>query len=109
MILSFYIIFWFSCFCYLTPVMMSYIYQINIHYCSCWLTKVENKSIGNRFQHALFIVLQNLVASGFGGIQPETTGHTIISTFLMILGRMFEGYIIGKLIIKTKIKYIIKI
>lgn len=79
--------------------MMTYIYQINIHDCSCWLAKVQKKSIGNLFQHALFIVLQNLVASGFGGIQPESTGHTIISTFLMILGRMFEGYIISNIYI----------
>lgn len=75
--------------------MVTYAHKDYVKNCSCWLTKVTDDGIKGRFQHALFIVLQNFVASGFGGIKPESTGHTIISTGLMIIGRIFEGYIIS--------------
>lgn len=64
--------------------------------CSCWLAKLRNEGIPARFHHALFIVLQNFLATGFGGIEPDFEGQMIISTVLMILGRIFQAYIIGK-------------
>ncbi|XP_011307578.1 potassium/sodium hyperpolarization-activated cyclic nucleotide-gated channel 1-like [Fopius arisanus] len=94
LILSFYIVHWFACFCYLTAVFVMHVQQVSVKDCSCWLAKLTDEGIPVRFQHALFIVLQNFVASGFGGIEPEFEGQMIICTVLMILGRIFEAYVI---------------
>ncbi|XP_063984911.1 potassium/sodium hyperpolarization-activated cyclic nucleotide-gated channel 1-like [Diachasmimorpha longicaudata] len=92
--LSFYVVHWFACFCYLTAVIVMHVQQVSVKECSCWLAKLENEGIPARFHHALFIVLENFVASGFGGIEPNFEGQMIICTVLMILGRLFEAYII---------------
>ncbi|KAK0182317.1 hypothetical protein PV327_000468 [Microctonus hyperodae] len=94
LILSFYIIFWFACLCYLTPIMIMQATGKTIDECSCWLIKIKNMGIAERFQYAIFIVMQNFVASGYGTMNIEFTGHILICTTLVILGRIFEAYII---------------
>ncbi|XP_043274075.1 potassium/sodium hyperpolarization-activated cyclic nucleotide-gated channel 4-like [Venturia canescens] len=95
-VLSLYVIHWFACLCYVTPVLIMYVLRITAEECEdCWVSNVPKEEIPARYRHALFIVIQNFVASGFGGIEPRTQGHTIICTILMVLGRIFEAYVIG--------------
>ena len=57
---------------------------------------VHKQGISHRYQRALFIVLENFTASGYGGIEPVSDGHIMVCTILMVLGRLFESYIISK-------------
>lgn len=61
-----------------------------------WLASAKIKGIAQRYQRALFIVLENFTASGYGGIMPQSEGHIMVCTILMVLGRLFESYIISK-------------
>ena len=60
------------------------------------MKSVAKEDIPARYRLAFFIVLENFVASGFGAIEPRSQGHTIICTVLMIVGPIFEGYIVSK-------------
>ncbi|XP_035723457.1 potassium/sodium hyperpolarization-activated cyclic nucleotide-gated channel 1-like [Vespa mandarinia] len=75
LMLGFYLIIWFSCLCYLLPILTLHFYNIPL-------------------THALFIVLENLLASGYGVFPPKADIHVILNTVLMILGRFVECYII---------------
>ncbi|OXU25307.1 hypothetical protein TSAR_002133 [Trichomalopsis sarcophagae] len=90
-----YVIHWFTCFCNVTPLIMMYAMHVPVTESEdTWLASVEIKSIAHRYQRALFIVLENFTASGYGGIMPQSDGHIMVCTVLMVLGRLFESYII---------------
>ena len=59
------------------------------------MTGLDSDSIAFRFQYSLFIVVEKLSASGYGGYVPETDGHIILSCALMLIGRVLECYIAG--------------
>ncbi|KAF7384845.1 hypothetical protein HZH66_011931 [Vespula vulgaris] len=93
--LGFYLIIWFSCLCYLLPVLMLHFYNIPSTECQdCWMVGLENEGLAFRFQHAFFIVLENLLASGYGVFPPKTDVHIVLNIVLMIFGRFIECYII---------------
>lgn len=62
----------------------------------CWLGTSEIEGIFPKFQRVLFIVLENFTASGYGEIKPQVEVHILVCTILMVIGRLFESYIIGK-------------
>ncbi|XP_046832159.1 potassium/sodium hyperpolarization-activated cyclic nucleotide-gated channel 1-like [Vespa crabro] len=93
--LGFYLIIWFSCLYYLLPVLTLHFYNIPLTECDdCWMIGIEKEGLVVRFQHAFFIVLENLLASGYGVFPPKADIHVILNTVLMILGRFVECYII---------------
>nr|KAF7407065.1 hypothetical protein H0235_014721 [Vespula pensylvanica] len=93
--LGFYLIIWFSCLCYLLPVLMLYFYNIPSTECQdCWMVGIEKEGLAFKFQHAFFIVLENLLASGYGVFPPKTDVHIVLNIVLMIFGRFIECYII---------------
>lgn len=55
----------------------------------------ENEAL-DYFRSALYIVLDNFTGSGHGVIEPKSETYLIISSILMIIGRLFECYVIGK-------------
>lgn len=59
------------------------------------MTGLDSDSIAFRFQYALFIVVEKLSASGYGGYVPDTDGHIVLSCALMLIGRVLECYIAG--------------
>lgn len=62
----------------------------------CWMVGLENEGLAFRFQHAFFIVLENLLASGYGVFPPKTDVHIVLNIVLMIFGRFIECYIISE-------------
>ncbi|KAI4481119.1 hypothetical protein M0804_009745 [Polistes exclamans] len=95
LVLGFYLIIWFTCLCYLLPILTLHFYNISLTECTdCWMAGIEKEIIAVRFQHALFIVLENLLASGYGIFPPKTDTHIVLNTLLMIFGRFVECYII---------------
>ncbi|KAK2580594.1 hypothetical protein KPH14_007716 [Odynerus spinipes] len=89
LLLGFYLIIWFSCLCYLLPVLSLHFLNIPSTECDdCWMVGIEKEGLAFRFQHALFIVLENLLASGYGVFPPKTDIHIILNTVLMIFGRI---------------------
>ncbi|XP_058793323.1 potassium/sodium hyperpolarization-activated cyclic nucleotide-gated channel 1-like [Phymastichus coffea] len=94
LLLYVYIVHWFACFCNVTPLIMMYAQHESVDQSEdSWLATDEIKGIAQRYRQALFIVLENFTASGYGGIEPRSEGHITICTILMILGRLFESYI----------------
>ncbi|XP_014217251.1 potassium/sodium hyperpolarization-activated cyclic nucleotide-gated channel 1-like [Copidosoma floridanum] len=95
-----FIVHWFTCLCNITPRIMRYkIYnEVISQESETWLLSLRFKGIAQRYQRALFIVLENFTASGYGGLQPQTEGHIAVCTILMVLGRLFESYIIVMLL-----------
>ncbi|XP_076392816.1 potassium/sodium hyperpolarization-activated cyclic nucleotide-gated channel 4 [Megachile rotundata] len=99
LMLGFYMMFWSSCLCYLIPVLELHIIMSAAEECEeCWMIGLDSDTIPFRFQYALFIVVEKLAASGYGKYVPKADGHMILSSVLMILGRVLECYIIVMLI-----------
>ncbi|XP_076235072.1 potassium/sodium hyperpolarization-activated cyclic nucleotide-gated channel 1 [Calliopsis andreniformis] len=99
LMLGFYIMFWFSCFCYLLPVLVLHFNNQTPQNCrDCWITALDTDSIEIRFQQALYIVVEQLVASGYGMFVPKTIDHIALSSLLKIIGRLLECYILVMLI-----------
>lgn len=64
------------------------------------MTGLDSSSIPSRFQYTLFIVVEKLAASGYGGFVPRTSGHIVLSFVLILIGRVLECYIAGKIFSK---------
>ncbi|XP_015589234.1 potassium/sodium hyperpolarization-activated cyclic nucleotide-gated channel 1 [Cephus cinctus] len=94
LLLSGYVIYWFSCFCYIIPIFTMYILQVTIENCpDCWISNIQGQGIAAKFRHALYIVVDNFTASGYGIFPPIAEGHSLFCTFLLLAGRIFECYI----------------
>lgn len=59
------------------------------------MIKLEDRSL--KFENAAFIVLENILASGYGPFVPETDGLIIFNSILMIIGRLIVCYILSKI------------
>ncbi|XP_011878172.1 PREDICTED: potassium/sodium hyperpolarization-activated cyclic nucleotide-gated channel 1-like [Vollenhovia emeryi] len=95
LLLGLYLIFWFSCLCYLIPILLMYFMNIPPTECGdCWMMKLEDNSFIFKFKNAAFIVLENILASGYGPFVPETNGSIIFNSILMIIGRFIVCYIL---------------
>ncbi|CAD1469821.1 unnamed protein product, partial [Heterotrigona itama] len=96
LMMGFYIMYWSSCLCYLIPVLVLHFSNSPPDECpECWMTGLDSDSVAFRFQYALFIVVEKLSASGYGGYVPQTDGHIVLSCALMLIGRVLECYIAG--------------
>lgn len=123
LLLGLYLIFWFSCLCYLIPILLMYFLNIPpivsadtiLNYVKhiskkvivkilfyekeceeCWMMRLEDTSLRYRLKNAIFIVLENILASGYGLFIPEKNGHIIFNSILMIVGRFIVCYMLGK-------------
>ncbi|XP_077270115.1 potassium/sodium hyperpolarization-activated cyclic nucleotide-gated channel 4 [Temnothorax americanus] len=95
LLLGLYLIFWFSCLCYLIPILLMYFMNIPPKECEdCWMMKLEDSSLQFRLKNAAYIVLENILASGYGPFVPETDGSIIFNSILMIIGRFIVCYIL---------------
>ncbi|XP_078038495.1 potassium/sodium hyperpolarization-activated cyclic nucleotide-gated channel 1 [Augochlora pura] len=98
-LLAIYIMFWSACLSYLIPALMLHVTDTTPKDCEeCWMTGLDHQSIGARFQHAFFMVVEKVSTSGYGLYIPITDGHLILSSFLMIMGRIIDCYIVVMLI-----------
>lgn len=57
------------------------------------MVKLENNSKVFRFRCALFIVVDQISASGYGHLVPYTDDHIILNCILLLVGRILEFYI----------------
>ncbi|XP_032682375.1 potassium/sodium hyperpolarization-activated cyclic nucleotide-gated channel 1-like [Odontomachus brunneus] len=98
LLLGIYLIFWFSCLCYLIPILlMMHFVNIPPRECeNCWMTGLEDRTLMFRFQNAMLIVLENVLATGYGLFKPKTDGHLILSSFIMLIGRIILCYFLSK-------------
>ncbi|XP_015439732.1 PREDICTED: LOW QUALITY PROTEIN: potassium/sodium hyperpolarization-activated cyclic nucleotide-gated channel 4-like [Dufourea novaeangliae] len=96
LMLAFYILFWFSCLSYLIPAL--FVHMTGIAPESSRITGLEQKSIRFRFLHSLFMVVEKFSANGFGMEQSTSEGHLILSSVLMLAGRLLDCYIVVMLI-----------
>ncbi|GAB1868363.1 Potassium/sodium hyperpolarization-activated cyclic nucleotide-gated channel 1-like [Camponotus japonicus] len=95
LLLGLYLIFWFSCLCYLIPILVMYFLNIPPIECEeCWMMRLEDTSLRYRLKNAIFIVLENILASGYGLFIPEKNGHIIFNSILMIIGRFIVCYML---------------
>ncbi|XP_012522161.2 potassium/sodium hyperpolarization-activated cyclic nucleotide-gated channel 1 [Monomorium pharaonis] len=96
LLLGLYLIFWFSCLCYLMPILLMYFVNIPPAECEdCWMIKLEeDSSLKFRLKNAAFIVLENILASGYGPFVPETDKPLIFNSILMIIGRFIVCYML---------------
>lgn len=62
----------------------------------CWMIGLENDSKTFRFRCALFIVVDQISAAGYGHFVPYTDDHIILNCILLFIGRLLEFYIAGK-------------
>lgn len=60
------------------------------------MMKLEDSSLRYRLQNAVFIVLENILGSGYGLYIPEKNVYIIFNSFLMIIGRFIVCYMLGK-------------
>ncbi|KAG5322765.1 HCN4 protein, partial [Pseudoatta argentina] len=107
LLLGLYFIFWCSCLCYLIPILLMYFFNIPPTECeNCWMMKLEDSSFQFRFKNAAFIVLENILSSGYGLFVSETDGPIIFNSILMIIGRIIVCYmLIMFLRIKSELKF----
>ncbi|XP_019888241.1 potassium/sodium hyperpolarization-activated cyclic nucleotide-gated channel 2 [Ooceraea biroi] len=56
--------------------------------------RLDDHSLKFRFKNALFIVLENMLASGYGLFVPERDGPIILNSSLMIIGRFIVCYML---------------
>ncbi|KYN21613.1 Potassium/sodium hyperpolarization-activated cyclic nucleotide-gated channel 1 [Trachymyrmex cornetzi] len=95
LLLGLYFIFWCSCLCYLIPILLMYFVNIPPTECeNCWMMKLEDSSLKFRFKNAAFIVLENILSSGYGLFIPETDGPIIFNSILMIIGKIIVCYML---------------
>ncbi|XP_076166253.1 potassium/sodium hyperpolarization-activated cyclic nucleotide-gated channel 1 [Ptiloglossa arizonensis] len=108
---GFYLMFWFSCMCYLIPVLVLHFQNTVPEKCTeCWMLGSMSATVLFRFLHSLFMVIGKLSAAGYGLYLPETDGLLILSTILMVMGTLFACYVIviliqikaGRMASKTK-------
>ncbi|XP_014477559.1 PREDICTED: potassium/sodium hyperpolarization-activated cyclic nucleotide-gated channel 1-like [Dinoponera quadriceps] len=94
LLLGWYLIFWFSCLCYLIPILiMMHFANISPMECTkCWMTGLEERTLTFRLKNAILIVLENILATGYGLFVPETDGHLILSSLVMLIGRLMMCY-----------------
>ncbi|EFN71680.1 Potassium/sodium hyperpolarization-activated cyclic nucleotide-gated channel 2 [Camponotus floridanus] len=130
LLLGLYLIFWFSCLCYLIPILIMYLLNIPpivsaiLNYVEhisktiivkilfhekeceeCWMMRLEDTSLRYRLKNAIFIVLENILASGYGLFIPEKNVHIIFNNILMIVGRFIVCYMLVMFLrIKTERK-----
>jgi len=62
----------------------------------CWMVVMEDDSFNSQFLNSLYIVLDNILASGYGLFIPVGDAHIVWNSLLMIFGRLFICYILGK-------------
>lgn len=62
----------------------------------CWMIKLDNNSKTFRFRCALFMVVDQISASGYGHLVPYLDDHIILNCILLLIGRLLEFYIAGK-------------
>ncbi|XP_076289994.1 potassium/sodium hyperpolarization-activated cyclic nucleotide-gated channel 1 [Lasioglossum baleicum] len=94
-LLAIYMMFWCACLSYLIPALMLHITSTRPEDCEeCWMTGLDHASIGHRFQHSFFMVVEKVSTSGYGLYIPVTDGHLILSSFLMVMGRLLDCYIV---------------
>ncbi|XP_018318299.1 potassium/sodium hyperpolarization-activated cyclic nucleotide-gated channel 1 [Mycetomoellerius zeteki] len=95
LLLGLYLIFWCSCLCYLIPILLMYFVNILPRECeNCWMMKLENSGLNFRLKNAAFIVLENILSSGYGLFVPETDGPIVFNSILMIIGRIIVCYML---------------
>ncbi|XP_011689359.1 PREDICTED: potassium/sodium hyperpolarization-activated cyclic nucleotide-gated channel 1-like isoform X2 [Wasmannia auropunctata] len=95
LLLGLYLIFWFACLCYLIPILLMYFVNIPPTECKdCWMMRLEDSSLKFRFKNAAFIVLENILSSGYGPFVPETDGPILFNSILMIIGRFIVCYML---------------
>ncbi|EFN84743.1 potassium/sodium hyperpolarization-activated cyclic nucleotide-gated channel 4 [Harpegnathos saltator] len=98
LLLGMYLIFWFSCLCYVIPILlMMHFVNISPAECkNCWMTGLEDRTLTFRFKNAMLIVLENILATGYGLFVPETDGHLILSSLVMFIGRIMLCYFLSE-------------
>jgi len=64
----------------------------------CWMMKLEDRNLKFKFKNAAFIVLENILSSGYGLFVPETDGPIIFNSILMIIGRFIVCYMLSKIL-----------
>ncbi|KAL6432460.1 hypothetical protein ACFW04_006804 [Cataglyphis niger] len=95
LLLGFYLIYWFSCLCYLIPILVMYFVNIPPIECEeCWMIRLEDSRLRYRLLNAVFIVLENILASGYGLYIPVKDSHIIFNSFFMIIGRLIVCYML---------------
>jgi len=62
------------------------------------MMKLEDRNLKFRFKNAAFIVLENILSSGYGLFVPETDGPIIFNSILMIIGRFIVCYMLSKIL-----------
>ncbi|XP_011496557.1 PREDICTED: potassium/sodium hyperpolarization-activated cyclic nucleotide-gated channel 1-like [Ceratosolen solmsi marchali] len=87
-----YILHWFTCFCNYTLLVNVFTEKASTN--ESYIKSIEIEEIIERYQCALFIVLENFTATGYGSIEPQSEADIVVCTSLMILGRLVESYII---------------
>ncbi|XP_076226436.1 potassium/sodium hyperpolarization-activated cyclic nucleotide-gated channel 2 [Nomia melanderi] len=99
LLLAVYMMFWCACLSYLIPALMLHLTNTTPEDCEeCWMTGLDHEYISSRFQHSFFMVIEKVSTSGYGLYVPITDGHLILSSFLMIMGRLLDCYIVVMLI-----------
>ncbi|KAL6256090.1 hypothetical protein P5V15_013325 [Pogonomyrmex californicus] len=94
-VLGLYLIFWFSCLCYLMPILLMNFVNISPMECKdCWMMKFKDSSLRFKFKNSVLTVLENILACGYGQFIPETDGLIIFNSILMIIGRFIVCYIL---------------
>lgn len=63
------------------------------------MMRLEDSSLRYRLKNAVFIVLENILASGYGLFIPEKNFHIIFNSALMIIGRFIVCYMLGEALI----------
>ncbi|XP_051162132.1 potassium/sodium hyperpolarization-activated cyclic nucleotide-gated channel 2-like [Leptopilina boulardi] len=93
LLLFLFVTYWTACFCYVIPVLIMKAFP-ETEYNDLWISQVDGNESVDFFRSALYIVLDNFTASGYGLKESKSETHLIICTVLMIFGRLFECYLI---------------
>lgn len=60
------------------------------------MMKLEDSTLRLKFKNAVFIVMENIFASGYGKFVPEKNIHIIFNSILMIIGRFIVCSMLGE-------------
>lgn len=60
------------------------------------MTGLEDRTLTYRLKNAMLIVLENILATGYGLFVPRTDGHLILSSLVMLIGRIILCYFLSK-------------